>query len=352
VKVAVSCDALMARDHVTSVVEMVLALYEDAEIYTIVHQAGRILGPVEQRKIHSTYLTNVIDDPVAFGKSWWKKAHLIPGACRNLYVPCSVDLLINISSGFSQGISCCKGVYQITYLVENIFNKYKAQGFFQKIFRSYVDSWAEKSMATANELWVTCEKDFEFWNQRHPQVRVMSPFFKASDFPLFPEATRKAFPNDFFAVDAESFDQSSASELIEVLKSKNLKFKFVGNDFHLTPLKRNQEDSIFFGSRCSGELAPFLAASRGFISGQKFGFPTRALEALSVGTPVWIPESSEAHHFINGPGVYKGLSLEELSQTFSEMEGTEPRKLHGQTTKFHDLKFKAELKRRVDSLKL
>lgn len=352
-KVVVSCDALVSRNSTIEVIENILQLYEEAELYTIVHHQGEILGPIEQRRIQSTYLSNMIKEPLPFGDEWWKRAMLIPGACKNLTIPCSVDLLINISSGFSQGFARCEGVYQITYLAENKFLERKPKFWRERIFRAYLENWALKSMKQADELWVTHEKSREFWSDKHPNVKVMSPFFKATDFPLFPEATRKAFPKDFFCLDAESLNQDQAEKLVKSLQADNLKFKFVGNDGHLSALKEKLGDSTFFGWRCAGELAPILAACRGFLSFQNVGFPVRAVEALSTGTPVWMPKESEGHSFLDGEGVLgKEESISDLPGIFEKMADFDPKKVHGQTNKFHEIKFRSELKRRVDKLEL
>lgn len=352
-KVAVSCDALVARNSTIGIIENILSLYEEAEIYSIVHHHGKILGPIEQRRIQSTYLSNMVTEDQPFGDEWWKKAMLIPGACKNLTVPCNVDLLINISSGFSQGFDRCEGVYQITYLAENRFLSRRPKFFREKVFRAYLENWALKSMKKANELWVTHEEAKDFWSDKHDNVKVMSPFFKASDFPLFPEATRKAFPNDFLCLDAETLTKDQAFKLIENLKAQNLKFKFVGHDDHLGELKREGEDPMFYGNRCAGELAPLLAASRGFLTFQTVGFPTKAVEALSTGTPIWMPKESEGHKFLNGEGVLgREESIGDLQGLFEKMATFDPKKVHGQTTRFHDLKFRSEVKRRVDKLEL
>ncbi len=348
-KVAVTCDVLIDRTATISVVESVLEIFEEAEIFTIVHHAGKILGPIEQRKIHSTYLTNVITEERPFSDQFWKKAMLVPGACRNLFIPCSFDLIINLSSGFSQGIAKCDKTKQITYLIENVFNQRKPKFLREKIFRGYVESWAQKKLKQADELWVLNDKEKEFWSKKHDNVSVMSPFFKATDFPLFPEATRKAFPNDFLCIDAESFNTEQAKSFMAKAKKEGIKYKFFGQDEHLKVLK--EQDDAFYGVRCSGELAPLLAASRGMISQQRMGFPTKALECLSTGTPVWLPPESEAHDFISGPGVLKNdLDLSEegsLRNIYDSMQNFDPKKIHGQVNKYHDIKFKAELKRRL-----
>ena len=110
---------------------------------------------------------------------------------------------------------------------------------------------------------------------------------------------------------------------------------------------------MFYGNRCAGELAPLLAASRGFLTFQTVGFPTKAVEALSTGTPIWMPKESEGHKFLNGEGVLgREESIGDLQGLFEKMATFDPKKVHGQTTRFHDLKFRSEVKRRVDKLEL
>jgi len=356
-KVVVSCDAIVARDYATSVVESVLSLYEDAEIYTIVHKVGAVLGPIEQRRIQSSYLSNVIDDQHAMGESWWKKSFLIPGACRNLTIPCSVDVVINISSGFSQGIARCAGVYQITYLVENSFQARVKRSFLEKIFSGFVENWAKKKMGQADQLWVTNGKELDFWSGHHSNVSVMPPFFKASDFPLFPSAIRKSFPNDFFCFDSPSITPEQADSLIEKCTELKVKFKFVGRDEHLVEKVSSENRENFFGDRCSGELAPLLAASRGFISLEKKGFPCRSLNALSTGTPVAMLTESDGLAFFDKnkkEGVFNFDSFESLLSgiggLFQGMENLDPGDLHNQTNSFHDLRFRGEFVRRMKSV--
>ncbi len=350
-KIVVSCDALVARDYAVSVVESMLLLYEEAELYSIVHHEGKIIGPVEQRRIHSSYLTHVMTDDMAYGDQWWKKAHLIPGALKKLHIPCSVDLVINISSGFSQGISKCEGVKQITYLVDNQFEARRPKFLREKVFRGFLENWAEKSLLACDELWVPTEQSAAYWSEKHGHVKVLPPFFKATDFPLFPEATRKAFPNDFFAVEANSLTLKKADQVIARLIDQKIKFKLVGRDAHLEPLKEKYGDQAeFWGWRCAGELAPILAASRGYICFQEAGFPIQAIEALSTGTPVWLAEDSHSLSYLDADkeGIFTGSDfLKESSELFDKMNGLDIKKIHGLVQKFHDLKFRAWVDRQV-----
>jgi hypothetical protein len=353
--IAISCDSIMARDYTTSVVESVLSLYERAEIYTIVHKAGKVLGPIEQRRIQSTYLSTLINDEFPSGEEWWKKSYLIPGACRNLTVPCNVDVLVNITSGFSQGFERCEGVYQVSYLLENTFNTRKKKSLREKLFSGFVEHWAIKQLKKADELWVTNSAELEFWKNHHDNVSIMAPFFKASDYPIFPAAIRKTFPGDFFCFDAATFNEEQATRMIEKCKSLQLKFKFVGRDEHLPSSLKDKEQENFFGERCSGELAPLLAASRGFISLHESGFPSRVLSALSTGTPVSFQTNSEiSAYFEDKEGIFRFDSfsdlLDKLPSFYSSMLGIDPVGLHNQTNKYHDLKFRGEFTRRMKDL--
>ena len=348
-KVAISCDALTSRNYVTSIVEAFLMLFEEAEIFTLVHHEGKIIGPVEQRKIHSTYLTNVIGQEKPFGDQWWKKGLLIPGASKNLTIPCNVDLLINVSSGFSQGFTRCKGVYQITYLVENQFLERTPKFIREKLFRPYLEYWAEKSLAQSDEMWLPSESSFNFWKQKVKNASILLPFIKASDYPLLPKGMRENFPKDFICIDAQSVDEIKAEYICDLFKKEKIKFKFIGNDEHLEKLKQKTEPQSFFGERCSGELAPLISAARGLVSFQRKGFPARAIESLSCGTPVCLLKDSDGHKYVSGEGVFTmGVDATEIIDIFNLMKDVDPQKVHGLSTKFHDLKFRAEVKRRID----
>ena len=57
-KTAIAIDSLLLRDETIFLLELVLNLYPDSEIYTLVHQQGKILGPIETKTIVSSFLTH------------------------------------------------------------------------------------------------------------------------------------------------------------------------------------------------------------------------------------------------------------------------------------------------------
>lgn len=352
-KVAISCDTLLERTYVTSVIEAVLTVYEDAEIYTLAHKEGEILGPIELRKIHSSFLSSVIKDKDDNKEAFWKKSYLLPTASKKLTVPCNIDVLINISSGLSHSISKCEGVYQITYLIEDQVTSRVPKTFIEKLFKSYISSWSIKSLQKADEIWLPVEsKLLTKLESNHPKVKVLPPFIKLEDFPLFPEAQHKLFPRDFITVDAESYNENEAKQLMNVLDKEGIKYRFIGQDSHLSGLKNSDEDKRFFGKRCNGELAPMLAASRGHLTNQKNGFPHNAIESLSAGVPVLFMNEGTSQSFVKNEIKFMINKPLEIKKLWDKLPEVDRKSCHVFAKKFHEIKFKSEVKRRIDRLSI
>lgn len=281
-KVVLTCDQLVERNWSTALFETFLDLIEDAEIYTLVHKPKAILGPAELRRIHSSYLSKFVEKE----KDLFKWSFLIPGAAKGLHISCTVDTVINISRGLSQGIKRCDKSKQITYLIDEMPWTVKPLLFRDRLFRSYLKKWARDQLKGVDELWVTNEKQKEFYQSLVPKVEVLQPFFKTHEFPLFPKAQRELFPHDFVTIEATDLSLDKAHSLIDLLEKSSIKYRFVGFDDHLSSLKENDDDTRFYGPRCAGELAPMLAASVALIDFSSTTFHENALATLATGRPV------------------------------------------------------------------
>jgi len=341
-KVVVTCDQLLQRRYATSVVEAVLSLFEDADIYTLAHDPRGVLGPTALRKVNSSFLSSVIKDNEDKVEAWWSKSFLFPSASKKLIIPCSVDLIINISSGLSHAFEKCSGVYQITYVLEDALEERRPASFFEKIFKSYLLSWSKKKMMNANCVWYPYDSS---------DSKALMPFIKGEDFPLFPEAQHKLFPHDFLTIDAESLSLKQAMSLCATLDRDGLKYRFIGNDQHLQKIKKGDDDKRFFGERCSGELAPLMAASRAHLSWKSSLFPSKALQSLSCGMPVIVANHSPNHHFFKDELVKKINNFSDIASIWSELCLVDRNECHVYAKRFHEIKFKAEVKRRVDKIK-
>ncbi|MDD0853483.1 hypothetical protein HBN50_10255 [Halobacteriovorax sp. GB3] len=346
-KVVISCDDVLARDHVTEIIESILGLYDEAEIYTLAHKPKGILGPVELRKIHSTFLSHKVKSKKGLGEL----SYLIPSAAKNLFIPCSVDLIINISSGLSQGIKKCEKTKQITYLYDNRYER-KKKTFKEKFFSGFVKSFFKKSFKNADILWVSNSSLKQELAQIGYESEVVEPPFKINDWQIIPSPL---FTYDHFAVNAKGLDLDMAKKIRSLFKEKGIKFKFFGIDGHLNEMKEGPEDKDFFGDRCSGELAPLLSGARAIIDLEDCSFPVASLKGLGTGRPVVSLDTPSNKAFLTGLGIthcaYDFDALKEcIEEVLKSSIQVESKKLRAHALNYNEIKFKAFFKRRIDKL--
>ncbi|EQC45068.1 hypothetical protein M899_0459 [Bacteriovorax sp. BSW11_IV] len=346
-KVVVSCDELLKRDHLTEVVEAVLELYDEAEIYTLVHRPKAILGPIELRKIHSTFLSHKVKSSADLHNF----SYLIPSAAKNLFIPCSVDLVINISSGLSQGIKTCEKTKVVTYLYNDAFLN-SPKSWLEKIFSSYLKSYFKKSLKNVDVLYVSNDSLLEKVSRFRADATVLEPPFKINDWQIIPSPV---FTYDHFCINANGLDVAMAKKLKDYLVSESIKFKFFGDDEHLAQIKNGPEDIHFFGDRCSGELAPLLSGSAAIIDLSDGFFPEASLKGLGTGRPVIALDSASNRSYLSGEGVF--FTTKDESKIFSLIKDLlkdpkrfDSKKLRAVAVNYHEIKFKAELKRRLDRI--
>jgi len=346
VKVAISCDDLLVRDHYTELVETLGLVFEDAEIYTLVHKEKALLGTIELRKIHSTYLSHKIKDRNQLAKN----SFLIPSAAKNLFIPCSVDVIINVTNGMSQGITKCEGTKLITYFYDHYYLNRKKKSLREKIFNSYISKWSMNTLAQSDEVWVPngATKDFlkEFYKG---PITVVNPPFRIDDYPVMPPTEMKF---EYFAINVEDMSVDMAKNLSHFFSKYSLEYKFFGDDSHLEDMKYHKDDERFFGVKCSGELAPFLANSRAIIDVSNRAFPENALKGLSCGRPLICFESEMYKSYLGDFGVlWTKSTTESLIESIKDMNNLfhtfDRKKLHAIAVNYHETKFKADVRRRI-----
>lgn len=348
-KVALSLDQLLQRDNATSCADIFCELFPDAQCYTIAHKVGGVLGNVEIRKIHSTGLSKKVETADELGKFNF----LIPTIAEQLFIPCSVDVVFNISRGLSHGIQKCKETKQITYLYDEYFLNRKPRTWRERFFRSYLKSWARKSLQQVDVLWVSTEKlKIALQPLVKVQIEVVPPFFKLTEFPLIPSSL---FKHDFYCIEASALTPKQANEVVEVLQQRQARWRFIGVDDHLVELKKQYPAIQFFGDHCAGELAPLLSSSRACIDLTTEIFPESAMKAQATGRPCVARIGGWSDSFLDSPYVFKISSLKnDLPQALDALEASlpslEPKKVRAFVMEYHDLKFKGALMRAMEKM--
>lgn len=345
-KIAITCDTLIERNHYTEIIEDICDLFPEAKIYCFVHKEGKILGHIEQRKITSTYLSRKLRSDSEF----YSLSFQLPGLAKKIFISCEYDLIVNISNGFSQGFSKCKQTKQITYLYNLNYESKLRQTFLQKIFYSFVSSWALNSLKQADLVIASTQDIFKKVSAIHQNVELLDPPFKLSDYALFP---KNMFAHKFFAIESDQISVTQARQLVQWFTKWGHPILFIGNDDHLTDLKKELGDKMFFGQKCSGEHAPVLASSKALVCFMTSGFPKMALATLATGRPVI--SNYETQKWINGTGSYFANFDEDslkamVDEVINNEEHLEGSRIRSHVQKYNESKFKVKIKSNVERL--
>lgn len=347
--VAITCDQLVFYDDSTEIVKQLCLLFPDAEVYTLAHKQGIDSSVIEQRKIHSSFLSHLVHSE----KDFWKKSYLIPSAAKKVFVPCENKIIVNVSSGFSHCFSRCKESSLITYLFDEAFQLRSAQSFREKVFRGYLKNWSFKGLRNIDYL-MTPNKHSSKSLEKKVQ-KVIFPPVKVSDYPLFSANQKKMLANNKLLIEASSMDILEAKKLCVFLKEREEKFLFVGNQAHLEELKQKIGEQYFFKSQCTGELAPLLAGARGLVVGSKTLFSPLSIKNLAVGGTLYSFPSYFRDCYledIQTEGFFKVDNLKDFSNILDKSQEfhIEGQKLRAYAMKFHDIKWNGEIKRALESL--
>jgi hypothetical protein len=345
-KVALTCDYLISRNHYSEIMEILCEIFPEAMIYTFAHREGAILGRVEQRRISSSYLSKEVSTEEEF----YGHSSKIPLLAKNMFVSCEYDLIINVSRGLSHGIKKCDKSKQITYLYDIGFEGKVKKSFIQKLAYPWFLNFFVNSFKQADRVFVSRQDLKDDLARYIGDVEVVAPPFKITDYSLFP---KDMFKHHFYLVESKGLSENEVKSLIGFFKKTNREFQFIGDDEHLESLKKSMESEMrpntFFGNRCSGEHAPVLASSKMYISFNEIDFPKLSLAALACGRPVLIPSSQNV--WIKGEGIYEmeKFNLEQLEKVLtraeSEIDSFEGPKLRSHVNQYHEVKFKAFIKR-------
>ena len=341
-KIALVHDYLVQNGGAEKVLEAFCEPFPDAPIYCFAHKKGSILGHIEQRRIKSTYLSTFVTNETEF----YQHAHKLPALAKNLFISCEYDLIINVSKGFSQGLKRCDSGKLISYIYDLDFEAKIKKGLVQKLFFPYVKSWIEKSLKEVDTLYVSREDLALRCRPLNPTTEVMAPPFRVSDYALFPKGM---FKNNYYAIETQGLGVNQARDLAEWFKEWSIPFQFIGVDEHLNDLKSSLSSNTFFGNKCCGEHVPVLAAAKALISFNSENFPQYSLGTLATGRPVIL--ASDLKKWVSGTGVFfiERFTKEEVKKVIDSLEAQESQlegqKLRAHVMEYHDVKFKAQIKR-------
>lgn len=314
-KTAIAIDSLLSRDESIFMLELILNLFPNSEIYTIAHKQGGILGQIETRPIVSSFLTHKAKDLSVFKKNFW----IMPSAVKAIPLHPSIEKVIVLSRGYIHGLNLPNNVEKLLYIMDWDLIEQKELGF-QKLFSPYVNDWREKVLTKYPKIAVSSET---LKNKLElPNAEVIAPTYRTEEYPF----VRNEDHNFMFTHHLIFTQELSANDfrtLAKFLLSKNETVRVLGPDAHLSDLKKEFPDIDFAGDHCEATSALYSHQAKAIWDFSQSFFPSRAFGAFATGRPAVVRDNSINREFLtSGAHFLKDFSASSLSSLYDDVEAT------------------------------
>lgn len=291
-KVAFAIDFLLERTPEVFLLELLLAGFDDAEIYCIAHAPGKILGRIETHRIHSSPF-------VQSTQGLKDRAWMLPTAVKHIKVADDVEKLIIISSGWAHTIKSSANTQRFTWMYDFAPKALDLKGW-RKIFNFHHRE--VKTQALANEKNVAFATKTLAMALGFPEGKVIYPGFKTDDYPIVPDEQHTGeYP--YHLILLNDAPERQVREVIVAAHEANVDVKFMGAD-EVYAEEKKQNLGEFIGDHCAATTAGFTHSARAvWILGEGM-FPTAALGALCGGRPVVVPDLPQYREVLPADGAW------------------------------------------------
>lgn len=315
-KTALVIDSLLFRDEAIFLLEMVLNLYPNSEIYTIAHKQGGILGPIETRPIVSSFLTHKAKDATVFEKNFW----IMPSAVKGIPLHPSIEKVVVLSRGYVHGLNIPSHVDRVLYIIDWDFIDQSELGFFQKMFRPYVNDWREKALTQYPKIAVSSEALKE--RLELPNAEVIAPTYRTEEY----EFVRDEDHNFVFThhlVYTHGLTKEEFRTIVKTLLGKGETVRVLGPDAHLEDIKKEFPQLDFAGDHCESSNAVYSHAAKVIWDMSSGFFPAKAFGAFATGRPVIVREGKiQREYLTQGATFVSEITEDSVSKIQQEVENT------------------------------
>jgi hypothetical protein len=290
-KTAIAIDSLLLKDESTFLVELVLNLFPNSEIYSIVHQRGSILGMIENRPIVSSFLTHRVQDYLSLEKKFW----IVPSAVKAIPIHKSIQKMIIITRGYIHGMRFPDHLDKYLYIFDWDFIDQPQLGW-QKFFKPYVNNWREKSLINFSNIAVSSE----ILKQKLclPNAEVIYPTFRTEDYTFVRDEDHN-FIFTHHLIYSHGLTEDNLRSLIKVLTELGETIRVLGPDLHLEILKKEFPQVAFAGDHCDATNSLYSHQAKAVWDLSIKAFPAKAFGALANGRPVIVRDIGINQELLN-----------------------------------------------------
>lgn len=337
-KTAICIDSLLHRDDAIFLLELVLNIFPNSEVYTIVHRQGGILGPIESRPIISSFLTHRAKGPEALRNNFW----ILPSAVKAIPLHPSIEKVIVLSRGYIHGLSLPENVERYLYVYDWDLIDQKGLGW-QRFFRAFVNDWREKGLVRYPKIAVSSEALKE--RLELPNAEVIAPTFRTEEYPFVKDEDHN-FEFSHHLVYSQGITALEFETLASFLIEKGETVRVMGPDQHLQHLKTKYPMIDFAGDHCEATAAMYSHQAKAIWDLSTTPFPSKAFGALCTGRPAVTWDTPVNREYLK-EGTFFLTDLKELESVYQDIQSRalsfDRRSLRRQGLRWNERLFKSRM---------
>jgi glycosyltransferase involved in cell wall biosynthesis len=291
-KVAIVADWLTNLGGAERVIETIMELYPDADLFTTVYNPDKMSKVFHERKITTSFLQYI----KAARTNWQKFLPLLPAAIENLDLT-GYDVVISSSSSVGHGVLTSPDTLHFCYCHNPMryawdgCHEYIEESKFGKItkaiipyFLNYIRLW---------DYYAADRPDYYIANSKFVKKRIKKYFEKDSvvihppvDTTMFSPADDDKI-GDYFLVLSRLVHFKKVDLVVRAFSKLGLTLKIVGTGPEEEHLKDIAGPSVdFLGHVSNAEVGKLLQRCQAMIFPQEEDFGITPLEAMASGRPV------------------------------------------------------------------
>ena len=314
-KTAIAIDSLLIRDDSIFLLELILNLFPNSEIYTIAHKQGGILGPVETRPIVSSFLTHQAKDFSVFKKNFW----IMPSAVKAIPLHPSIEKVIVLSRGYIHGLNLPANVERYLYIMDWGLVDQRNLGW-QKLFAHYVNDWREKALTKYPKIAVSSETLKKYLEL--PNAEVIVPTYRTEEYPFVRDEDHN-FLFEHHLVFTQGMSPDEFRSIVKHLTDRKEMVRVLGPFQHLEAIKKEFPQVDFAGDHCEATSAMYSHQAKVIWDLSENFFPSKALGAFATGRPVVVRDLPVNREYLQqGTYFLKDFSPGTLMEMMKEIDGS------------------------------
>lgn len=312
---AICIDSLLLRDDSTFLLELVLNVFPNSELYTIVHQQGSILGTIETRPIVSSYLTHKVAKGNVLAKNFW----ILPSAVKGIPLHPSINKVIVLSRGYIHGLNLPPHVERELYILEWDLVDQSKLGW-QKFFRAFVNDWREQALRQFPRIAVSSEHLKKALDL--PNAEVIPATYRTEEYPFVRDEDHD-FSFEHHLVYTHDLSAADFRSIVKVLLGHVETVRVMGPFEHLSKVREEFPQIDFAGDHCEATSAMYSHKAKAIWDFSKGFFPSRGFGALATGRPVVVADTAVNREYLKEGAWFLGsFRPEEIEKIYQTVNNT------------------------------